>query len=247
MKFYYENLIDATVTYSGTAEVDNPATNLNDPKRFNLFLDNSPASGVFIKIDFGSGKQCDSIALGNFYTTGATTCNIYGSNNDSSYSLISSFSSPTTADNHIEEFTQATWRYWKIVFSTSGSFTKLQIGNIFLGNKFETNHDPELSINRTSNYSGIINQTITGKKDSLITQNEVRKQFILDYQYINPTDKVNFEKMRDVILMNEGDSLYPLFFNFCDDDYFVRWQGGLNLTDQAYQAYQTTINLIGEL
>ena len=247
MKFFYENLIDATVAYSGTPEVDNPTSNLNDPRKFNTFLDNSPASGANVKIDFGADKECDSVVMGNFFTTGATTCTISGSNDDSSYTVVDSFASYTTIGNKIAEFTQATWRYWKITFTTAGSFTKLQIGNILLGNQFELSHNPELSVGENSGYRGLINQTETGYKSSIKTQSTNRENFSFDYQYANPTDKTGFEDLRDGILMTDNESVYPFFFEFNSSYYFARWNGLLNLTQQAFQAYQTNINLIGEL
>jgi len=242
MKFYYENIKDATITYSGTEDTDFPISNLNDPVKYTLFKDSTPSDGDEIFIDFGTARTCDSFVM---------TSDIQGMEMDVAYSTGGSsystlFGSPDPSTLYSREFTSISARYWRITFNDFAGSKSIKIGNIFLGEMIEMTHDPEIDIVRNSNYMGMNTQSITGYESNLLTQTDVRKNFTYNYQYVNPSDKTKLETLRDTIKMTEGKSIYPLYFD-CDGLHFARWQGGLNLTDQAYQAYQTTINLIGEL
>jgi len=246
MKFYYENIRDATITYSGTADTSYPVSNLNNVSNNMKFKDSTPADGATIDIDLGSAKACDYIIIGNLITDGASVAISRGSDGSNFTNIGTVSTSQATASNTRYTFTSVTYRYWRLTFTETSSFDKVGIGNIFLGTEFELDHNPELEENFESGFEGILNNTNTGYKYSLVTQDTVRKIFSYDYQYFPDSEITTFQDMRDNVKMSFNESLYPLYF-YDDELKFVRYQGRLKIKKQAYNANQTPIILIEEL
>ena len=64
MKFYYQSIDSATLTYSGTASTGFPVTNLQDRNLHTLFKDTGiGAAELFINIDFGSAVALSLIHI----------------------------------------------------------------------------------------------------------------------------------------------------------------------------------------
>jgi len=248
LKLYSKNISDATITYTGTPDTDFPLDNLYDPEKYTIFKDTSVASGVSVKIDFGSGEECDSIVLGSLIATSGVTCTLYGSNDDISYSAVTTISTGATATDTLKEFTQATWRYWRLTFTTVGSFTILQIGNIFLGNKLELSHNPELiGTAEGLEYQGTVSKTITGYKSGKQTQTDPIKTYSYRYEGCSDTEKTSIEGVGDDIVVLPSDYSANPFYFYQDELVCARHIGKFSFEKIAYDNHTINFNFETEL
>jgi len=243
MKFYYENLKDAIITYSGTADANYPESNLNNLSKNSLFKDTGFTGTTYLDFDLGESRTCNSIILGNQDISGVTLSLLY-SIDDVTYNTAFSGVSPR---DDIIEFASYDAQYWRLQFVNDPLTNNVSIGNIYLGTYLELSHNPELGIVEDNYFKGIVNESATGYNfGTELSENIFSTSF--DYQYINPTEKALFETMKNSIKPTQGKSIYPFYYEDCNGDlYFVRWVGKLSLTLQNYQAWQTNIQLVEEL
>ena len=83
MKFYYESIDDATLTYTGTPATGYPVTNLQDRNETTLFRDTIGAATLCIEMDFGAAVTCGSLILGGVDGSATAKYVLQGASNDS--------------------------------------------------------------------------------------------------------------------------------------------------------------------
>lgn len=257
--FFYQSLETATLTYSATPDTNYPITNLQD-RCLNTFFRDSEIGrrSVTIKIDFGSPRRCDYILFGNYlaYGDGETLFQLkYGTadnGTDFENTATSGYLSATSITNLLETFKEnsKTKRYWQIqILEDAGFLDIIQIATIYIGTMIELSHDPELNIVISADYPVKVNQGVGGIRSGAIDCTTRRVIINLNWKYLNSTDCDNLVIFRDAIFMNSDLSRYP-FWVTSDSGAnleYMRTRGRLELTQMAYQAWQTNLTLEEEL
>jgi len=135
IKFYYNNHVDNATLTASTAEAFYPVTNLKDVRSTKVWRSTTNSDNVVF--DLGSAKAVDSILLRgsllnpNFHASSVT---IEAHTSDSwgapSFSTTLTFN---TAFNFGLKTLSATetYRYWRLVFTTAGSF--VETSNVYIG------------------------------------------------------------------------------------------------------------------
>lgn len=259
---YAQSIDDAALTIDTmTSDANYPLTNLQDRNKSVYWKEGTGNTSGYIQIDLVTARACDFLILGNHnYTdTGKGIALSSCTDGDGDFTpeawAIGS-AGPTYHDyvsgnvtNWMEIFTSVNKRYWRLYLEAMGAVTYQQIATIFLGTKWNYDHNPELTVGEESGYKVRMNEAEGGARFSQIANTTVRKEWDYDYKYIIASEKTKFETWRDAIYMSDRLSRYPFFFS--DDTgtslYYVRAAGKLSLKEQAYNVWQTRISLEEEL
>jgi hypothetical protein len=252
MKFYYEGLQDATLTYDGTADTGYPITNLQDMNKNTYFKDITAISGNELKIDLGSIKSCNYIALVNYKATGPEpVLTVYYSDDGTTYTattLTHADISTSTYTNYVGNFTAASHRYWKLKFYdlVAAEGITIEIPVILLGAELVFNHNPELDIIFTHQFENTVITSQGGQRFAFGEFDSNRKGWQMNLKYINATFKTKLEAWRDEVMPGEL-SRYPFLFYDDTNYHYVRSVGPLEFQTSADVAYDTTLILSEEL
>jgi hypothetical protein len=209
-------------------------------------IDTSPSISEQITIDFGQSKSCDFVVLGGLLAEEAAIT-LQGSTDNVSYSAVTTIGAGSTAEKVLKEFSSTSYRYWRINFVEIGTFSRLEVGNIFLGLKVELDHNFELLDTRDSRiFQGLINKSLTGYKSSVKQQTSPTKMLSYKYDYATNAEKNSLEDFLDYILATDTYSVLPFYF-YEDDLNFARLIGGLEFSPLAYDVWETIFNLETEM
>lgn len=255
--YYAQSIDDANLTYSATEDTDYSIENIQDRNINTFFKDTAiGVATVDIVIEFDSPRLCDYVIFGNYLATSITgetlvyiQCNTSNSWGAPAYTFgASSIDSSSLTTRKITFNTgSSSYKWWRLHIEggSSGNIADLQIGTIFLGDKWEHNHNPEIGIGENSNYLATARETDGGYRFSQILNTTIRRQWNYKYKYITETEKIKFETWRDAIFVTKGLSHYPFYFSNDGGTtlYYVRNIGKLNLKEHAYQVYETSITL----
>ena len=256
---YHQSIESATLTYSATEDTNYPDTNMQDRYKNTFFKDTDiEAPTITIDIDFGENRTCNHIILGNYLATAGEVATLTLQRDDNA-----GFASPTnvftaesiysaTLTKKLKTFASCTDRYWRILFKSNTGFTEvenLQIGTIYLGTRVTLSHSPELDITQSGEYSVNINDGVGGIRAGSIDNTTVRRIWEYPFKLLSETDKTNLQTFRDSVYMNNGLSRYPFFWSPDTGTtlYYSRTNGALEMSQQAYQAWQTTLTFEEEL
>ena len=149
--FYAADMSAAVFTMSLTEDANYPLVNLHSNLPSMLWKSSANTNAQTLKIDLGSAKAVDFLAIGssNFYSM-TTTKLQYATTDDGNFSdpvdAFTDFNDPDNAP-YVCTFTLATKRYWRIIFTNTGGIIP-QIGLLLLGAKmampFNYDMDAEL-------------------------------------------------------------------------------------------------------
>ena len=81
MKFYYQNIVDSTVSYSGTADTNYPEDNVVNVRKNLLFKDTNFIGITELDIDLKSSRTCNYIILDNCSFSGLILAMFYSTDN----------------------------------------------------------------------------------------------------------------------------------------------------------------------
>ena len=246
MKFYYQNISGAALTYSGTATTGFPVSNLMSPDMNTIFKDTS-IDGEYITIDLGTSRTCNYIVIGNCQVLGADITVSY-STDGSTYTSIFQVDPPVIG-NFVKEFGSVSARYWKLTFESYFGVTSVQIANIYLGEYFETASNEEfLSTNESEGYGNNSIETQAGYVFTHETQSQERRNVKYLMGFIDSDEYQKYVTMKENIKPSEAYSLYPFYYiNSSGDMYFARHYGKFVFTMKAFDIRELTLNLIDEL
>ena len=281
IRYYYGNLIDATITEGDVGcDVQYPITNINYLNK-NLFtkLDDSGTTATatevidLVKIDFGaiqSGIDSAVIDLSNFIISlESTTYNIetillrlYGSTDDSIYTLVDTLWSDTNAsilytetinDISAVTFTNKTYRYWKIGLTVTYADDDTMdwdiegnINNLYIGNYLELpapQFVPRGFVHKTT-----IAEAYNGSRFGIDTQGK-RKTWTLSFNNLDDTDESDYD---DFDTVNKQGTV-PCYFESIEGSTniiaptFVRVFANDTWEEIAYENYSTTHTVEQEL
>jgi hypothetical protein len=249
MRFYYQGLKDATLSYDGTADTDYPITNLQDMNQNTSFKDTVAASGNELSIDLTAARTCAYIALINYTaaTAGKATMALYYSDNNVYWTaeFVDEVIDAATRTNKVLTFTSSSHRYWKIkIFdgTVGGETIAVDIPVILLGTVLTPSHNPEMDMGWRNEFNVGINETPNGIRYGYSENETRRKIWELSYRYLTAADKTALETMADEIVAGEL-SKYPFLYYDDSTYHWVRLRGGINFKTSAYQAYDTTLIL----
>jgi hypothetical protein len=259
--FYYQSIDDTTLTYSAIEDTNYPVENIQDRNLNTFFKDTNAGATVYITIDLGSGnsRAVDYFLLGNYIFTvdglyayvsleGSNTGAFAGEQTTifSNWDVYSG-----SLNTKLKTFTKSSaYRYFRIKFEDSGlvDIYSLKIATIFMGEKWNHSHNPEIGISESGNYDVRITESGGGVRYSQIVNEDVRRRWEYQWKYITESEKDNWETWRDSIQCGGKYSRYPFYFT--DDDtnyYFVRSVGNIKLKEIAYNAWETSLTLEEEL
>jgi len=243
MKFYYENLRNATITYSGTADSNYPESNLNDVSKNTLFKDTGFTGTTYLDFDFGEPRTCNSIVLGNQDITGVTLALLY-STDDVTYNTA--FFGVSPRDDLIE-FASYDAQYWRLVFVNDPLTNNVSIGNIYLGTYLELNHNPELiGTTEAQDIASYVFKSETKYKFGTILQSDETDNYGYRYEGCSDIQKNEIEVMAKEIGVGNNDSAYPFYF-YQDELVFARQLGRLVFEKIAYDNWTVNFNFETEL
>ncbi len=168
LKFFNDNLVTETTTIGtpSTVNASFPLSNLNDPRRTKVFRTTSNSGNIVF--DFGSAKAIDSIFIvGNSQTgLGINSLTLELNSSDSwgapAFSQVISLSSEF--NQGIASFTSQTYRYARIVFTSSASFC--EISKLFIGQAIDLDRGPSF------------NWTYKSEDLSKVTENRYAQKFV---------------------------------------------------------------------
>lgn len=158
MNFYAQNIESATLTLtSGTAHASYPLTNLNSLVRNKTFRTAAASAAPVIKIDLGSARACDYIALGGKNYDASTYTLSYGiADNGTDFDVDISEETLTVAEDEVWAFSSTTKRYWRLYLDAFANNAADYIGLIFLGSSYSTPINPEYNNIIGYNYDNVV-------------------------------------------------------------------------------------------
>ena len=254
-EIYAQSIDDAVLTVNTiTEDTDFPLTNLQDRDENTLMKAGNANTSGYIQIDLGADRAVDYILLGNHNYT-VTSVGIvvsYCNDNDGTFNnevalvgevggLVYHDYVSANLDRWYETFTSVTKRYYRLYLEAMGAATNQEIGTIFMGAQWNWAHEPELTLREDSGYNVTINEAAGGSRFSQIANTTVRRVYNIPLEYIVAAEKTKHETWRDNIFMGNGLSRYPFYWSIDNGVTieFARYQGKLNLEQQAYQVWKT--------
>ena len=242
IKFMWQGLEDTTLTATSTDSAF-PLTNLQNRNPALVWKSNVATGTQDLKIDFGSAKSCDTCIVDgtNFGSISATYVQLSYSSDATTYTQVGSFSVISSNAEKVE-FTAANYRYWRIRFFHTSSFTIYpQIGNIFLGTRVEMTQPYDTGIEKSSGFSTSQTRAIDGTRYTSQLYNGLKK-YKIKFTNINETDKTSINTLFEGI----RGSYFP--FYFVDADSTIVLVYSVNdenpIQTKAYQIYDSAeVNL----
>lgn len=119
----YENLLEDGTLSASNDPAATPKENAIDWALFDYWQP-AAATSHWLEVDMGSAVTADYFAFysSNLYTEAGAAVKLYGGASPAPATLQGTIS-PTTRGPKFLQFTSASFRYWRIEFSTTGSFS----------------------------------------------------------------------------------------------------------------------------
>ncbi|TAK57867.1 MAG: hypothetical protein EPO24_09370 [Bacteroidetes bacterium] len=242
-KFYFQDLTDVVFTSSVGDDASYPATNLNDYLTAPYWKSANNNASQYLSIDFGAtGSGRKSICLSNH--------NLNGIMSSGTIKLQASSSSDFTtgvddvdadlvvnSDPFIQEFTENTKRYWRILFN--GNLSAIPyIGNLFIGNILDFGYGYEFPYRAADKAYETTERTSLDGTLRATQPYAGRIEFELNWKLLNDTFKTNWQAFHAVV----RGRLRPFYFVDVDGTsiYYVKLSDDRNPLDTiAYQLNNT--------
>ena len=147
LKFFNDNLVTATSTVGtpSTVNASFPLSNLSDSRRTKVFR--TTANSGNIVFDFGSPKTIDSLFIVGNSQTGLGINSLTLELNSSNSWASPAFSQVITLSSKFNQgkatFTAQTYRYARVVFTSSASFC--EISKLFIGQAIDLDRGPSFN------------------------------------------------------------------------------------------------------
>ena len=247
MKFYYQSLDDATVTYSGTEDTGYPVTNLQDRNEHTLFKDTN-ISSCEITIDLKSARAIDYLYIGGLTGSGAAANQqiaLQWSTNGTIWADVFSWETFTNGD-YLKSFTSVNYRFYKILLKDSalGGAFDVQAETVFLGTAIELSRNPNLDETEDFEYSSQVTEALGGGRFGFGDHDNLRQKWNYNFDYITETDKTNMKAMAAGVY----GSRRPFYFTDpAGTTHFARMMDNLTITQIGYQAYTMSLALEQEI
>lgn len=137
IKFYIENLIDSASIAASTTNAQYPIANLTHDFRTKVWRSTSNSDNIVF--DMGAAVDVDTIAIADNWRNGFGFSTMTIEANATDVWTSPAFSTTLTYDADFgigfKEFTTETYRYWRIVLTSTLGYC--EIANIFIGEKTE--------------------------------------------------------------------------------------------------------------
>jgi len=248
-KFYCNNLIYSATLTASTANAAFPVSNLASDFRTKVWRSTTNSDNVVL--DFGSAVAVDSVCVVDNWQDGfgfdSMTIEANATNSWGAPAFTTTLTKDDTFGIGIKEFTEQTYRFWRIVLTSTLGYCELS--HIFIGKRTEI----------TTN--GISYGYRFSEQDNLQTASTVYGQtFFDDYGTIKELSGITLETLN----VSELDSVLeladfcrttrPFYFDHCSDAGSVlsdddRMKGLYRLTSEVSFTHKTagffdvTINL----
>lgn len=250
IEFLYNNLIEGSELTASTSNAQYPVSNILDNRRTKTYRSTSNSDSIVI--DMQTSEECDSFALVDNWQAGfgvtSVTLEANGSDSWASPAFTQSITLDETFGVSITKFSPQTYRYWRIVVTSTLGYCELS--NVFLGksSKITTN-----GVSYNWNYSN--------KDLSKISENKYGQRFVDDLGTRKELNNLQFQVMDkdeiDVLLglWDNNRTVKPFFVYlplendslFNNDDrfnglYYFKGSPSIENTTSGY--YNTTLNFI---
>lgn len=228
IKFLHNNLIDSALIVASSENAQYPLTNLKDERRTKCYRSTSNSDNIVI--DLGLSTAVDSFALVDNWQNGFGVTSITLEANGVDSWASPAFSTTITFDTKfgvgINNFAEQTYRFWRIVLSSTIGYCEL--ANIFLGKASTI----------TTNGVGY-NWAYRNNDLKKVNTNRYGQEFIDYYGQRKELTNLQFQIMdkdeQDVLLdlFDNVGTIYPFFVDFpLADDSLVN-------NDNRYSGFYT--------
>lgn len=133
MQFLSSNLIEGSVLTASTVNAQYPVSNILDVRRTKTYRSTSNSDNIVI--DLGASEQVDSFGIVDNWQNGfgVSTITLEGNGTDSwgSPAFTTTVTLDATFGVGIKQFTQQSYRFWRIVMTSTLGYCEL--ANIFIG------------------------------------------------------------------------------------------------------------------
>ncbi len=166
--FYAADLASVVFTMSLTENASFPLANLSTYLPLDLWKSSAATNAQTLKIDLGSAKACDFLALGSYNWSGMTTVSLQVDNADNpaftSPVDVLPAANPFASAPVVSTFSSLTKRYWRILFTNTNSIVP-QAGLLLLGSQLALTQtydwdfnigDKEFTTNKRASIEGTI-------------------------------------------------------------------------------------------
>jgi hypothetical protein len=256
MSFIYYNYcdLDSTTITASTENAFFPASNLKDPRSTKVFR--STASSASVVFDFGSPVAIDVFACvphfaNGFGFIGSLTLEANATNTWGSPAFTTTITSGADIDTTFQvaykEFTEQTYRYWRV--SGSGA-SYLELSRVYLGkNNNILGRSISYGWNYTSNDNSKVTKNLYGQRFS--DQINRQKEFNFDFKNLTKDEVDEWFKVYDYNGITK-----PFFMRIgCDGilNDIDRFSGEVyldkipSITNSFYARYDVSVNCIEAL
>lgn len=147
MRFFYDNLIDASGTVlTASSEVATlPVSNLANEFRTRIWRTGTGSATETVTIDLGSAQDVSSIILLDHTLTAADSAIAIQANNADAWGAPAFSQALAWQAGTIYAVFDAVknFRYWRLTFTKSAAGESRDIGRLFLGTYYQTTEDPD--------------------------------------------------------------------------------------------------------
>jgi hypothetical protein len=168
VKFLYEGCETASFTASAGTATGYDIDNLANRNPGSIWRSGAVTDGQTLTIDLGVARVANTVILGGHNMLTAPNdqldLKVEHSDNGSSWTEAASLTQgdPGLAAIAIYEFSSVTKRYWRIVFDqNTGDFAAApEVGNIFIGTRFEPVYPYDTPVDRSEKFSTAITRAL---------------------------------------------------------------------------------------
>jgi len=133
IRFLSNNLINAATTVASTSNAQYPLTNINDTRRTKTYRSTSNSDNIVI--DLGGAENIDSFGIVDNWQNGfgisTLTLEANGTDSWGSPAFTTTVTLDSTFGVGIKTFTTETYRFWRVVMTSTLGYC--EIANMFLG------------------------------------------------------------------------------------------------------------------
>jgi|GEM_PF-3148031 len=221
LKYILANKTDgATITITGSwgEDTDYPKTNLYNERMSKRGGFDTAKDGEIV-IDLGAAASVTTCALMNHNLSSGVTAKIQGNATDSWATPSVDETITYAANDMLEEFTSASYRYWRVSIADAGrSANDIKIGELILGLNITLTKNFEWNLQRRISYTNIQHITTGGNKWSHVLYNN--KSWIMKWSQLTAAKKTLIE---NIFSGQDGDAA-PFLMILETVPYYVRVQ-----------------------
>ena len=198
IRFLANNFVDAAVMTPSTVNAQYPVSNIQDDRRTKSFRSTSNSDNIVF--DLGAIEAVDHVAMvanwQNGFGVATVTIEANGSDSWGAPAFSTTLTLDTTFDVGIKSFVSESYRYWRLVFTSTLGYC--EVSNMFIGTADQV----------TTNGTGY-NWQYTNKDIKKVSTNRFGQEFIDDITTRKEVNNLNFQLMDK----NEVDLIFNAYDN----------------------------------